>query len=369
MIIKRYLIREIFLNFFGILSILLLILISSRFVRYLSDAVAGEISSENILEMLVLKMTSSLVLLLPLCLYFAILMALGRLRRDNELTAISGAGLGRSFLLKQAFLLALLVALPVSGLSLFVAPWAENRVIELEAKAEQESDISGISAGRFKEFSEGDRVIYVKDMSDSNRLMENVFLQVRQNQQLGVLTSSTAKLENNPDTRDRFVIFENGHRYTGEPGNLNYVITAYEEYGVRIKAHEGTIDHLKLKARSTKLLWNTFDNQGKAELQWRLAMPLSVLLLAGMAVLLAPTTPDRGGRYSGMLIAILIYFTYSNLLGVCRNLVKKGEIPAWLGLWWVHLLLIIVMLAILFYPEFSRWKAGRRQHPVLPVAP
>ncbi len=340
---------------------MLLILISSRFVRYLSDAVAGDISSDSILELLILKMTASLVLLIPLCLYFAILMALGRMRRDNELTAISGAGLGRRFLLGQISLLGILIALPLTGLSLYVAPWAENRVIELEAKAEQESDITGITAGRFKEFSEGDRVIYVQDMSDSNKLMKEVFLQVRQNDLLGVLTSNSARLENDPDTRDRFVVFENGQRYTGEPGNLDYIITAYEKYGVRIKTGEATIDNIKLKARPTSLLWHDFDNQGKAELQWRVSMSLSLILLAWMAVLLAPTTPDRGGRYSGMLTAILIYFTYSNLLGVCRNLIKKGAIPDWLGMWWVHLLLLLVMAGILFYPDFLRWKASRHQ--------
>lgn len=360
MIIKRYLLKEIAVNFTGILSILILILISSRFVSYLSDAVAGEISSESILQLLVLKMISSLELLLPLCLFFAILMALGRLRRDNELTTIIAAGLGRGFFLRQMFKLALLVAIPVSVLSLYLAPWASMRVIEIEARAEQESDITGITAGRFKEFSQGDRVIYVESMKDRNRVMENVFLQVRQNEQLGVLTSDTARMEVNQDSHDRFVIFEDGQRYTGIPGTLNYTITHYEKYGVRIREQEGVIDHIKLKARPTKLLWDTFDSQGKAELQWRISMPVTVVILAWLAVILAPAHPDRGGRYSGLLTAILLYFTYSNLLGVCRNLVKKGDLSAWIGLWWVHLLMVLLMVLIVNYPRLRRWRATRK---------
>jgi lipopolysaccharide export system permease protein len=48
---------------------------------------------------------------------------------------------------------------------------------------------------------------------------------------------------------------------------------------------------------------------------------------------------------------MLIYFIYSNLLGVSKSLLKHDEIPSIIGLWWVHGSLIIAMLVLYFLPQ------------------
>jgi lipopolysaccharide export system permease protein len=64
-----------------------------------------------------------------------------------------------------------------------------------------------------------------------------------------------------------------------------------------------------------------------------------------------------------LLIAVLVYFTYSNLLGVARTLVKKEEIPGVVGLWWVHLLILGVILLMEYHPQWLRWLRSLRPPP------
>jgi lipopolysaccharide export system permease protein len=51
---------------------------------------------------------------------------------------------------------------------------------------------------------------------------------------------------------------------------------------------------------------------------------------------------------------MLIYFIYSNLLGISKSLLKNDVIPSMMGLWWVHALLIIIMLVLYYLPQIKR---------------
>jgi lipopolysaccharide export system permease protein len=234
MVLERYLWRESLRAFGAVLLLLTCAYASSRFVQYLADAAAGKLGSDLILELLGLKLLSTSVLMLPLCLYLGIYMALTRLGRDRELTAMACIGFGASRLLQATLKLSCGSALVVGGVSLYVAPWAEARLDMLAERARTESDITGIVPGRFKEFTEGDRILYVEGVSDDRRTVSNVFLQGRQEGRLGVLTSQSAELANDPKTGDRYVVFKDGRRYTGTPGRLDYAIVEYRKYAVRL---------------------------------------------------------------------------------------------------------------------------------------
>ncbi|RME33617.1 MAG: LPS export ABC transporter permease LptF [Gammaproteobacteria bacterium] len=364
MILRRLIYREITRSFLAVFSLLTLIYLSTRFIRYLNQAVSGKIGADQILEMLGLRLTTSLVVLLPLCLFVAILLVFGRMHRDNEVVAIENAGLGIPFFLGTVLRYAAAAGVVILLLATFIAPRAEQRMAEIQARARSEADLIGITAGKFKEFSRGERVIYVEKMNDERTRMENVFLQVREGDKLGVLTSGSAALETDPETGDRFVVFRDGRRYDGVPGQLDYAITEYEKYAVRI-------DRGQARARKTiesmpvRTLLRGGRREYLAELQWRVSMPLSALLLALFGTLLAFS---RVGRepYLGAVTAVLIYFTYSNLLGISKSLIDRGQLTPWIGLWWVHLLLAALITLLYFNPRLARWwNARRRRRPQL----
>ncbi len=358
-ILRRYLYQEFVRSFFAVFFLLLLIFISSRFVSYLSDAVAGKLASDQVLAMLGLKLTTSMTLLLPLCLYLAILLVIGRMRREYETTAMANAGLGPGFFRGVAIRLGLWFSLITAALTFVAVPWAEGQISILKAEAAEKSDVIGLTAGRFKEFSKGDRVMYVEALTDDRAEMSGVFLQVRQEGNLAVLTSDAAHLETNEKTDDRFIVFTQGKRYLGTPGQLDFAITEYGKYGVRIATGDVGPTRETLESVSSYSLWQQDRSDYQAELQWRLSMPISIVLLAVLAMQLA-FSGNASERYLSVIVAIVIYFTYSNLLGIARSLVKKQEISPWLGLWWVHVLIILLIVIFANYPVLVRYWRSRK---------
>ena len=63
-----------------------------------------------------------------------------------------------------------------------------------------------------------------------------------------------------------------------------------------------------------------------------------------------------------MLIAILIYVIYSNLLSVAQAWVAQGKLSFWIGVWVVHAVMLLP-LALLFYRRIALrmpWQRGGR---------
>jgi len=286
LILRRYLFREIAITFTGVFLLLLLIFLSGRVVDYLAQAAAGKLAVSAILSLLTLLVLTTLPLLVPLCLFVAILLALGRMQRDNELIAMAGAGVGGGYLHQNITNVALLFAVLMAVCSLFLDPWATREMKELEAKAKEESDITGITPGRFKEFSAGDRVLFVKELSADKQRMQEVFLQIRKGNDLGVLAADSAGLMTEEGTESRFVVFRSGSRYQGVPGRADYEITHYEQFGVRIDQGDNERAIESTKAMPTERLWGSDDATHVAELQWRLSAPILTLLLSVFAVAL-----------------------------------------------------------------------------------
>jgi lipopolysaccharide export system permease protein len=364
MILERYIYREILEKLLWIIGLLLLILASNRFVGFLADAADGELPGELVLQMLTMKMLATLPKLLPISLFISVTLALSRLAQDRELTIISVSGLAVGFQIKTVLKFAVIFSLLVFLSSFVVGPWAVKGVSGLKGRAEQESDISGISAGQFKEFSKGDRIVYIENMSDDSELMENVFLQVRQHNDLGVLRSDSAKYEFSERTGSRYIAFQHGRRYVGKPGMLDYQITEYRTYAVLIEQNDEAKSVVKLEAvPSLKLLGSDLAPH-KAELQWRMSYIFATLLLPMLAVALNGLS-FRETRYVPLFIAIMVYFIYSNLLGISKTLIKRDDLSPLIGMWWVHLLLAVIIVVIFKYPTFRYWHSGDVRQKIL----
>ena len=79
--------------------------------------------------------------------------------------------------------------------------------------------------------------------------------------------------------------------------------------------------------------------ESRAELHWRVSVPLMLLVLTFIAVPLSKS-PPRTGRYNRLVAAVMVYLIYSNLLGVGKIWIEQEAVPAVIGLWWVHLLFV-----------------------------
>ena len=359
MILRRYIHREIAEKLGWIIGLLLLIIMSNRFVRYLADAAAGAFPADLVFQALLMKMLTTLPKLMPIAVFLAVLQGLSRLARDRELTAVSVAGGVRRVELVSICQFSLLFALIVFATSFYISPWAAQNTQELRTRAEVEADTTGIAPGKFNEMSKGERVIYIeRSTSDSSR-MENVFLQARQGQQTSVINSSSASYRDTEVSDGKFILFENGRRYTGSQDSLDYRITRYRTYAILVEQGGAENQYTKLEALPTASLFSSGDPKHAAELQWRLSFVLSSLLLPVLALALSRYSFSQQ-KYFSAFVAVLIYIVYSNMLSIAKTLLKRDDIPGFIGLWWVHLLLVAMIVLVFQFPRLRlRWKDVR----------
>jgi lipopolysaccharide export system permease protein len=341
-VLDRMIALDVLKTLLSVWTVIVVIVVSRKFIRILDRAVEGHISNDTLLTILGLKTVTAGIALLPAAIFMALLMVLGRLYKDQEMSAIAAAGGGAGTLYRAVFLLVFPLSIIAFGLTLYAAPWAEGRVQQLMNQDEQSSDIRGIAAGKFSEYSQGDLVFYVENITSDNK-MHSVFVQDRKKDRLSIVTAEQSHFEELPG--GRYMVFENGERIQGHPGDYDYVIEVFKEYAIKIQ--ERTVSALLApSAVASNALWESTAPRDVAELQNRLSLPVGILLMALLAIPLAKISP-RGGVYGSMLLGFLIYFSYGNLSGVTQNWVIKESIPAWPGIFWVSLLFFVIGLLLL----------------------
>lgn len=351
-VVDRMVSAELAKTLSSILLVLVVIIVSRKFLNILAKAIEGEVAGETLFQLLGLKTLAATAILLPPSLFMAILTVIGRMYRDHEMSILASGGMGAGRLYRALSWMVVPVFLLSAWLALEVMPWTERQVQALMKRDEATADIRGIKAGRFNEFSSGDVVLYAETMGE-NGLMHNVFVQSRQNQSTGVVIAERGHLKKS-DLGEDFVVLNDGRRYQGIPGHLDYVISEFSEYGVRIGGPEEDSAAMKREAEDSGDLLRGGTPRELAELQKRLSVPLGLAALALLAVPLARIAPRRG-PYGNVFTAFLIYVIYENAQKISQGLLMTEKIPAWLSYAVIFGLLLAITLGLFLRNLGTRW--------------
>jgi lipopolysaccharide export system permease protein len=203
------------------------------------------------------------------------------------------------------------------------------------------TEFDTLAAGRFQSLGSGQRVTYAGGLSEDRTQLEDLFITERaggiDDTTVGVLVAETGRQQMNVDG-SRYLVLYDGYRYDGTPGSADFrVIT----YGVLLPKPEIATEVTDREGIPTLQLFGHSDVDLRAELQWRLALPLLVFIVAFFAVPLSRVNP-RQGRFLKLLPAVMLYMAYLALLISARGWMESGALPAVLGLWWVHVLFLII---------------------------
>lgn len=360
MIISRYLIKEVLSTLLAVTFILLLIFLSNQLVRFLNYAALGKIAANIVVKLMGFEIPYLLALLLPLGLYLGIILAYGRLYADNEMPVLNACGLTGLRLLMMTGQLAVIIMLLVMILMLWVNPLIAAKKGEvIAAGLAADNILDTLQPGRFKVSSDGRRVLYVERISRDRQRADNLFLaeaqkksDVSDNNKWTVISASQGYQIKDSATQQHFIVSTEGYRYDGIPGQNDYKITKFKKYAVRLPTAVIAAEREEQEAIPTHQLWRHHTAQPAlaAELQWRLAMPISVLILTLLAVPLSRIQP-RQSRYAHLLPAMLIYIVYVNLLFVARNWIEQQTVPMMVGMWWVHGLLAALAVLLFWMPQ------------------
>lgn len=366
MIISRYLKKEVIGSLLAVTLILLLIFLSNRLVRYLSYAALGKIPVQLLLQLIGFEIPYHLAILLPLGLFLGIVLTYSRLYAENEMRVLHACGMSKSKLMAVTGSLALLVAMITSLLMLWINPYIAVQKNKLLARqAGVLNIINTLVPGSFRVTGAGDKVVYVEKISRNRKQAQNIFMaaQLKNSpEDIGsrwmVLSADSAYPVRDKKTRDHFIVATEGFRYEGVPGQQDYKIIQFKKYALRVPHDIIASKQQEQETIPTERLLQHYSNpEYAAEFQWRIAIPLSVFILALLAIPLSQVQP-RQSRYTMLLPAILVYVVYANLLFVSRKLIGEKIIPTYLGMWWVHGLMFFILILIFFIP-MKPWAKNR----------
>lgn len=365
-IIDRYIQREVLKSFLSILTVLLLIFTSNSFIRILQKAVSGTISNDVLFQLVALNGVTILGTAIPPAFFFAVLYAVGRMYRDSEMTALASCGFGFRRIYRAVVFAAIPVSIIVAMLTIMVIPWTENISTRIYDRQETEAEMGSAVAGRFNEFKQGDVLFFAEEMSSDKSKMLNIFIQNRQQGELGLMTAAKGYQYVDKESGDRFIVLQNAQRYAGNPGDAEFSVGEMEEAGFRVSKNETEKVVVDRGALSTAFLLNSKNRDHKSELQYRLLLPLSVFVLSLAGVILSRSMP-REGTSGRIILSILFYIVFFNLQAMSGSWMRTGTTPMWLGRWWIYvvIMLLIWMLYIIRTRQFeqvTRWlyrKVGR----------
>jgi len=334
-IVHRAFYREAVQSTAAIVVILLVVLVFFGLTAVLGRAARGDFAQTIVLKLLGWQTAKRLDLLLPLGLYLGTLLTLSRWYRDSEMTVLSACGVGLTQLLRPVLVLAVLVAALVAAASFYVTPLANRQIEVVKLQSERRPELAGITPGSFTEAAAGGRILYAERVEGDGRLGHVFVASPVDADRPRVVLAAQGEPYIDRKTGDRFVVLKDGWGYEGRPGAADYRVVNFERYHVRITARPLDPPPTRAQAMTTRELLAARDEAALAEWHWRLSKPLFVPVLAAFALVLAHTDARRG-RLANLFAAILVYFIYSNLLGLGETLLRKGQVPGWLGLWWVH---------------------------------
>lgn len=346
MIFRKALLREFTTAAIGIFLVLLGITLTTQLVRLLGQAASGAITSTGVVALLGLTLVNYLPVLLSLTLFIAVLLTLTRGYRDSEMVVWFSCGVSLVQWVRPVLVFALPLVFTIALLSTLLSPWAVGKSEELRRLMDSRDDVSNVAPGVFRESRQGERVYFVEEVSGSENLVANVFVSSIQTGKAGVMVARRG-FQETAANGDRFLVLLNGRRYEGQPGSAEYKIYEFERYAMRIETAEAVVRAPTTKTASTLELLLARTPPNLAELSWRIGLPLSALILSLLAIPLSFVNP-RAGRSMNLVLALLVYMTYSNLLSIVQAAIAQTRLSFAVGLWVVHLCMLL-LLATLFY--------------------
>lgn len=335
MIIIRYLVRETLKSQIAILFILLLIFFSQKLVRILGAAVDGEIPANLVLSLLGLGVPEMAQLILPLSLFLGLLMTLGKLYTESEITVMHACGMGKKSLIMAALILALFTSALAAVNTIWLGPWSSKHQDEVLNDARANPSLAALAGGQFKSSTDGNSALFIGNVT--GREFNRVFLaQLRPNgnQRPSVVVADSGHMTERPDG-SQVVILNKGTRYEGTALLRDFRITDFVDYQAIIGHQEVQQNNNVAEQMSMKQLWRANQPDTRAEFHWRLTLIVSVIIMALLVVPLSVVNP-RQGRVLSMLPAMLLYLIFFLLQSSLRSNAGNGKLDPFIWMWIVN---------------------------------
>ncbi|WP_343790054.1 LPS export ABC transporter permease LptF [Dokdonella soli] len=362
-IIDRYLLQEVATSFIAATVILLLVLVGGAVADLLNKIARGRIPADLLFTLIGLRTVGTLTILMPLATLLGVLLAYGRLWRDSEMAVLQSSGLDLGGLVRPLMLFAMPTMLLVGAVSFWLGPASDRLAQQLMQEASRSLIVAGLEPGKFVDLPGRDGVIYVGEMSGDGTQFKRMFIESeRADKQAGktridVITATHGFLYHDADGAGRYIALQDGFRVEGKLGEDDFRLMRFARNDIKLPDSKSDDNETSIKrsAPTGTLLRARDDRVMRAELHWRLAAPLSILVLTLLALPLSRSSP-REPRYARLLVALLIWLIYYNGLLLGRSWISQGKLAPAFGLWWVYVPAIAIAAWLI-------WSGQRLKRP------
>ncbi len=337
--------RETLKSQLAILFILLLIFFCQKLVKILGAAVDGEIPTNLVLSLLGLGVPEMAQLILPLSLFLGLLMTLGKLYTESEITVMHACGLSKAVLVKAAMVLALFTGIIAAVNVMWAGPWSSRHQDEVLAEAKANPGMAALAQGQFQQATDGNSVLFIESV-DGSRFNDVFLAQLRPkgNARPSVVVADSGQLSQRKDG-SQIVTLDKGTRFEGTALLRDFRITDFQNYQAIIGHQAVTLDPTDTEQMNMRTLINTDNDRARAELHWRITLVFTVFMMALMVVPLSVVNP-RQGRVLSMLPAMLLYLVFFLLQTSIKSNGGKGKIDPVVWTWVVNGFYLLLALAL-----------------------
>ena len=340
MILRRYMTQQVAANTAIVLLFLMALMLGGRLIRYFGIAAEGRLDVGLLFAIIGYNIPTFLELILPLSFFIALMLVLGRMYVDQEMSVLFASGISRGRLTR--LMIPLITGLFVfqMGISLWAKPWGLSNS---EHIWQTQSLGSLLDLVRPKTFiSSGNYHLYVDEFDKEKRELKNLYVVQQQTDKSGkiakndvIITATRAYQVPSKDTDSsmQLDLFQ-GRRYELGTNNAKYNQASFEKYRITLeKPASEKITETNVETQTTaKLLANTQKPEVKAELGYRFTMPWLIIIAAMLATPLAQVRP-RQGRWLRLLPSVLIFASCAISIISLRTAIGKERISEYAYIW------------------------------------
>ena len=350
--IAKYIMRNLVAYFCVITFIIGLVVFGNQFVLTVQESIDRGIPFQELMPLISFNMIRDVPIILVLSIFLAVIITISQLYKNSEAIVMNSIGLGDKAFLSVIKPLAIILFLFVLFLTAYAVPWAKQQKSVAEEETKNASEFSFITEGKFESFKKGDIVFYASDSTsidvDGVQNMEEIFIYASDNGNPVIVLASEATKYIDPESKSIYLRLRDGVRYQGLPSSENINILNFDSYDLEVVSGEvqkSIASFTEIEEKTTLDLLKQGGLLAIAELQWRLSLPLSILILVVFAVYLGKTSP-RGGKGINILIGIFVFMLYNNGLLVAKSSIENGLLSPIIGMWGIHLIAILFLMLL-----------------------
>lgn len=361
MIFQRALHRELASAAGATFTVLFTVTVTWTLIAILGRAAGGRVASGDVLALIAFQSLNYLPTVLILTSFISVLVAVTRSYRDSEMVVWFASGQSLLAWIRPVLTFGLPLVLLVGTVSLVVAPWAKMKSAEFIQRFEKREDLKRVAPGQFRESSSADRVFFVEGSTNGSTVVQNVFVNSDDGKGRKSIVVAREGVIEGDGKGGQYLVLTNGRRYQGVPGQADFQSMEFERYSMRVATTVPVLGtDVPLDAQSTPTLLAIKNQYTRSELLSRISQPIVCLVLILLAIPLGFVNP-RAGSSANLILALLIFFTYNNLVKMVEASVKQQKVDFALAWWPLHLIVALIVVALFAW----RLNVNHHYHPLV----